>query len=196
MKKINRKGFTLVELLAVIVILAVLALIAMPNVVEMMNNARRSSFVTEAENFAGYLKTAYMSDQVTGGASTASEAKSTFKDVTVSGKTYDYYCMTYTQMKKENYVTKSADSDYAGILELYILQSNTEQKEITIISLTNGDYTINGISLDKLATGYSQAAGRGNVNTGDTLDANTQKKCATSKNVAASHGTSNVAQFS
>ena len=37
-RNINKKGFTLVELLAVIVILAVLALVAMPNVTRLMND--------------------------------------------------------------------------------------------------------------------------------------------------------------
>ena len=37
MKKLNKKGFTLVELLAVIAILALLVIVAMPNVLEMFN---------------------------------------------------------------------------------------------------------------------------------------------------------------
>ena len=41
--KMNKKGFTLVELLAVIVILAVIALIAVPQVLKILNQARRSA---------------------------------------------------------------------------------------------------------------------------------------------------------
>lgn len=41
--KMNKKGFTLIELLAVIVILAIIALIAVPQVLKILNNARRSS---------------------------------------------------------------------------------------------------------------------------------------------------------
>ncbi len=41
------KGFTLIELLAVIVILAVLMLFAGNNVIQIMNDARKSSFQTE-----------------------------------------------------------------------------------------------------------------------------------------------------
>ena len=44
--KLNRNGFTLVELLAVIVILAVLALVAMPNVTRLMNDSRKNAFIT------------------------------------------------------------------------------------------------------------------------------------------------------
>ena len=44
----NKKGFTLVELLAVIAILAILVIIALPNVMEMFNSAKENSFKTFA----------------------------------------------------------------------------------------------------------------------------------------------------
>lgn len=53
--KNNKKGFTLIELLAVIVILAVIALIAVPQVLKILNQARKSA----AEDSAyGILKSA------------------------------------------------------------------------------------------------------------------------------------------
>ncbi len=45
----NKKGFTLVELLAVIAILAILVIIAMPNVLEMFNKAKQDAFETEVK---------------------------------------------------------------------------------------------------------------------------------------------------
>ena len=42
-----RKGFTLVELLAVIAILAILVIIALPNVMGMFNQAKQNAFTTE-----------------------------------------------------------------------------------------------------------------------------------------------------
>lgn len=42
--KLNKKGFTLVELLAVIVVLAVIMVIAIPTVIDSMNSAKKSSF--------------------------------------------------------------------------------------------------------------------------------------------------------
>jgi type IV pilus assembly protein PilA len=44
MLKNNKKGFTLVELLAVIVILAVILAIAVPSISTMMNSAKKSAF--------------------------------------------------------------------------------------------------------------------------------------------------------
>ena len=48
MKK-NNKGFTLVELLAALVILGVLAALALPTVVNMMGNSRDKLYVTDAK---------------------------------------------------------------------------------------------------------------------------------------------------
>lgn len=49
MKKINKKGFTLVELLAVIVILGVLLLIAVPSVNNIITNSRKKAFLSQVK---------------------------------------------------------------------------------------------------------------------------------------------------
>jgi prepilin-type N-terminal cleavage/methylation domain-containing protein len=49
MKRMNKKGFTLVELLAVIVILAILMAIAATNIGPVIDNSRRSSMRTTAQ---------------------------------------------------------------------------------------------------------------------------------------------------
>lgn len=43
MKKLNQNGFTLIELLAIIVILAVIMVIAIPKMLEVMDNSKKSS---------------------------------------------------------------------------------------------------------------------------------------------------------
>lgn len=50
MKRINKKGFTLVELLAVIAILAILMLLVMPNILGMFTRGRKEAFITEAQS--------------------------------------------------------------------------------------------------------------------------------------------------
>ena len=52
----NRKGFTLVELLAVIAILAILVIIALPNVINLFNNAKRNAFETQVRKVAQVSK--------------------------------------------------------------------------------------------------------------------------------------------
>ena len=44
----NKKGFTLVELLAVITLLSILMAIAVPNVISTINNNKRNTFLTDA----------------------------------------------------------------------------------------------------------------------------------------------------
>lgn len=60
MKK--RNGFTLVELLAVIVVLAIIMIIAIPSVLEVMNSARRSSFALYVDKVTTAVQTQYMYD--------------------------------------------------------------------------------------------------------------------------------------
>ena len=55
----NKKGFTLVELLAVIVILAVLVLLAVPSVLKMLDGSKESAFVVESGNIIKAAKLAY-----------------------------------------------------------------------------------------------------------------------------------------
>lgn len=47
----NNKGFTLIEILAVVIILGILMIIAIPSVSEYISNSRDSSFITSAEKF-------------------------------------------------------------------------------------------------------------------------------------------------
>ena len=48
----NNKGFTLVELLAVIAILAILVIIAIPNVLKMFNDSKKNAFMVQARKTA------------------------------------------------------------------------------------------------------------------------------------------------
>ncbi len=52
----RKKGFTLVELLAVIAILAILVIIALPNVINLFNNAKRNAFETQVRKVAQVSK--------------------------------------------------------------------------------------------------------------------------------------------
>lgn len=60
--KENKKGFTLVELLAVIVVLAVVILIAVTAVIPRMNNAKKKALVDEALVYLKAAKEAYSFD--------------------------------------------------------------------------------------------------------------------------------------
>ena len=60
MKK--RNGFTLVELLAVIVVLAIIMIIAIPAVLDIMTNAKKQAFVEAVDKYVTAVQTQYMAD--------------------------------------------------------------------------------------------------------------------------------------
>ena len=62
----NKKGFTLVELLAVIAILALLVIIALPNVLKMFNQAKKDMFLTEAKTIYKEISKKYISETMRG----------------------------------------------------------------------------------------------------------------------------------
>ena len=56
----NRKGFTLVELLAVVAIMAILVIVAVPNVMKLFKNAKRNSFEVEVKNIYKEAKSKFI----------------------------------------------------------------------------------------------------------------------------------------
>ena len=60
----NKKGFTLVELLAVIAILAILVIIALPNVLQMFNDSKKNSFMTEVRDIYKQAQTQFIADNL------------------------------------------------------------------------------------------------------------------------------------
>ena len=62
----NKKGFTLVELLAVIAILAILVIIALPNVIKLYNNAKKNTFLTEAKTIYKEAANKYITESMKG----------------------------------------------------------------------------------------------------------------------------------
>jgi len=64
MKRINKKGFTLVELLAVIVIMGILMMVAIPSS-RVIENSRKDTFVDIAKAYANAAKTLWTADTLT-----------------------------------------------------------------------------------------------------------------------------------
>ena len=63
-KHLNKKGFTLVELLAVIVVLAIVMALAVISISNVINDARKNTFVTDALSFLDGAHQLVSSDSV------------------------------------------------------------------------------------------------------------------------------------
>lgn len=138
----NQKGFTLVELLAVIVILAVIILIAVNAVLPQMRKARKNSFVDEAINFAKAAETAYVSDSLQG-----------------AGKT----CYNISELKGQ-YVSKN-DNDYAGKVVLTI---NGEDISKTVTMTDGKNFYV--YQVDPSTSNITVRDFGGSTKSGDTYD--------------------------
>lgn len=112
----NKKGFTLVELLAVIVVLAIIILIAMPSVMSAMDKARRNALVTEATEITKIAQTAYADDSMGTG---------------ITAICYNFYYLV-----KEGYLDKKMDG-YSGAVYLSI---DAKGKVHSKIAISNGVY--------------------------------------------------------
>lgn len=59
----NRKGFTLIELIAVVVIMAIIALLATPNIIGLLEKGKKEEFVADAKEFISKASYQYRSEK-------------------------------------------------------------------------------------------------------------------------------------
>ena len=91
----NKKGFTLVELLAVIALVAILSGIAVVNVVSSINNSKKNAFLLDAKRMIS--KAEYLLSKDT-------ESRNKLRNGNVNSITYDY-----TQLNEKGEFLKDAD---------------------------------------------------------------------------------------
>ena len=85
----KEKGFTLVELLAVIAILAILVIIALPNVLKMFNDSKKNSFLTEAKTVYSEVSKKYITESMKGNKLTYISSEDDTK-LSMTGKELQY----------------------------------------------------------------------------------------------------------
>lgn len=143
--KMNKKGFTLVEILAVIIVLILIMLIAITAVNKVIEKARRKAFVADTISIkkAGLAK--YASDRLDG------KLKDDVMDGSVPG--HVYYSIEDSLVGK--YFEKD-DSEYTGIVDVcYALDCTYNAK----VWITNGEFYIEGgeseINQNSIAESFS-----------------------------------------
>ena len=95
----KNKGFTLVELLAVIAILAILVIIALPNVLKMFNDSKKNSFLTEAKTVYSEVSKKYISESMKGNKLTYISSEDDTK-LDMTGKKLQYCVLLNADNKK------------------------------------------------------------------------------------------------
>lgn len=125
MKNLNKKGFTLVELLAVIVILAVVMLIAVTAVGPLMAKSRKSALGTEGIGLVDAAKTAFQAEQLKGTSSVIQATSSV--------------CFDLEWLKSKGYFSKGTAEKYNG--SVLITYANTNGGTYTYkFWISNGTY--------------------------------------------------------
>ena len=143
------KGFTLVELLAVIVILAVLVLVATPAVTSIMQRSQQNSFKNEMLNMVKEFNTAFTEKsgkkiETKTSLTTEDAAKTAVYNVKTTGTSagsYKYLCMTLKDLVDEQYVKKDLGESYGGYIQMWV--PNTGEP-IVYINVTNSAYYLQG----------------------------------------------------
>ena len=116
MKKLNKKGFTLVELLAVIVILALLIVVVANTALPALNSSKKKSLTTYAQRVAEKAKEQYMSNELS--------------STSTPPNCYDLSTLMGSQ------------STYTGIVEV---NKNDTNQYVAKVYITDKDFMLNGV---------------------------------------------------
>ncbi len=120
----SKKGFTLVELLAVIAILAILVIIALPSVVRMFTEAKKNTFITEVKTVYRESASKFISESSKGNKlSSISSGDDTKLDM--SGENLDY-CVILDNQGKVKKLAVGNNSYYMMLSDINDIESITK----------------------------------------------------------------------
>lgn len=125
----NKKGFTLVELLGVVVILSIILIIAIPNITSVMERSKRDNYIADAKKLITLVEYEIRKGTVNKPSSTEIYAitlgylKTMDLNGSLSGKEYDKDESYVIIARKNDYLTyyvnlveKDEDNEYTGII--------------------------------------------------------------------------------
>ena len=127
----NKKGFTLVELLAVILILSILMLIGVSAVLPLVKKSEKNSLATEGIGLIDVAKVAHQAQQ--------------YPDTELHLKSTDSYCFSLDWLKSHGYYEKDS-SEYKGSVLVNYNENGTFSYYFWI---ANDTYHISGGTIDE-----------------------------------------------
>lgn len=107
----KKNGFTLVELIAVLVILSIIALMATPNIISLMQSGKEKSFVTDVEEMVSTAKYMYKSESVRQANFTVDGTGYKILMSNLNGTVPDTDPYGYEYQKNESYIIITEPSD-------------------------------------------------------------------------------------
>ena len=110
MKKLNRKGFTLVELLAVIIILAIVVGITIPAITNIINDSKNNALGVAVDAASDFLTDQYAMMNVDYNTATT-EFKNVFASSPTAAQAITGTLLTQTGLKSENVTSVKATLD-------------------------------------------------------------------------------------
>ena len=131
MKRLNRKGFTLVELLAVIVILAIVVGIALTTVLPTLKKSRQSAFDLTPNTAADHLEKQYQLSLI-GETTTTTIPKKTDTD-----KSMDSNDFKAAGLKPSNYISGT-----------WYIDETTGRACVTLVAATNNNVSNTSKTVD------------------------------------------------
>lgn len=143
---LDKKGFSLIELLSVIIIIGILAIIAIPNISEYLSDSRKSTYIATAQQYIDSAKSLIETDKIP-----ISSKNSTYY-IPISciplekggespfGELEEAYVVATYNGKKHSYYFTSRDSAQMGIL-------------LTSESLLDEDYITSGMNIIDTSVG-------------------------------------------
>lgn len=150
MKRLNRKGFTLVELLAVIIILAIVVGITIPAVLTTTKKAKEKTYITAADNTADWFDRQYQAITTGTGSLGMTKVDGHFTDAcgtdaslctSDTGFTFDLNDADATKAQIAKKLVASSGLQIGDIDSMYVkIDKGTGRTCIILTASSNGDY--------------------------------------------------------
>lgn len=124
----NKRGFTLVELLAVIAILAILVILALPNVINLYTKVKKQAFVAEAQNVIKAASSKFVEGSLTG--NNITKISSDDDTLNLTNKNVKYYIELDNTGKVKKYTVSnsnyclSSSKSYENLSESDVVNEN------------------------------------------------------------------------
>ena len=143
MKKINRKGFTLVELLAVIIILAIVVGITIPAVLTTTNKAKTKSGISAAQAAADWVNRQYQTLSTDLESTGIATVDAYFKvECGATGSA----CFANKTINNANFI-QAAGLTISNVTQMQVRINETTGRSCVVLTIGEGsDYYFSGIS--------------------------------------------------